>query len=409
MLEDYLRDFYHSDWHDDFIPASSDGHSEAGLAATTPPEQTALSRHLLAANAPPEQPEPGETMDGKLASVKQNLPYKKCAAAHETAQLPRKRAQENQNHYQMAEEATTSSTMATTNKNQNHYQMAEEDIRSSIQRRKAREDEAWLAANEAEAKKAETARAKKEADEAHEKCLRAIIQNRRELDQQKMKNALAKAHLRYIQVTFPAQLAEHHIRCFAKLNHAQKKKLKNVMEQALKDKLFERHPYVPHLWPEDSRVPLIKLALVQPPGAHGPDGKRHWVRCASTFELEVRKNWTECVKFGMDPIEALRRLLAAFVPCHDKIFTGAYTPLRLLHMNDYVMEKAFVFAVIALSKWLGPKRWPPGFYDTWPPPLPPPEAKAAEAAVVVDVDADTGSTGSTSIGKAPTSTSTGST
>ena len=313
----------------------------------------------------------------RLRKITETDTRKERVAAQETTKILRKRAQE----------------------------MAEEDAK----RRKAREDEARLAANEAEAKKAETARAKKEADEAHEKCLRAIIQNRRELDQQKMKNALAKAHLRYIQVTFPAQLAEHHIRCFAALNHAQKKKFKNVMEQALKDKLFERHPYVPHLWPEDSRVPLIKLALVQPPGAHGPDGKRHWVRCASTFELEVRKNWTECVKFGMDPIEALRRLLAAFVPCHDKIFTGAYTPLRLLHMNDYVMEKAFVFAVIALSKWLGPDRWPPGFYDTWPPPLPPPEAKAAEAAVVVDVDADTGSTGSTSIGKAPTSTSTGST
>ena len=344
MLEDYLRDFCHSDWHDDFIPASSDGHSEAGLAATTPPEQ----------------PEPGETMDGKLASVKQNLPYKKCAAAHETAQLPRKRAQENQNH----------------------YQMAEEDIRSSIQRRKAREDEAWLAANEAEAKKAETARAKKEADEAHEKCLRAIIQNRRELDQQKMKNALAKAHLRYIQVTFPAQLAEHHIRCFAKLNHAQKKKLKNVMEQALKDKLFERHPYVPHLWPEDSRVPLIKLGQVPPPGAHDL-GKRHWVRYAPTFEHELRKVSTDPAALSLDPVGALHALLSAFVPCADQIFQGGYTPLRLLHMNDYVMEKAFVFAVIALSKWLGPDRWPMGFYETWPPPLP---LAAAGAPGAEDVD-----------------------
>ena len=47
-------------------------------------------------------------------------------------------------------------------------------------------------------------------------------------------------------------------------------------------------------------------------------------------------------------------------------------------MNDYVMEKAFVYGIIALSKWLGKEKFPKGVYGTWPPP--PPE----DLAVCVD-------------------------
>ena len=273
---------------------------------------------------------------------------KQRAAGTETALLLRKRAQE----------------------------IAEEDAK----RRRANQEEARLAANEAEAAKAETARAQQAAAEARNKTLQQIIINRRVLQQQREGAAKAKAHSRWIQVTFPAELAAKLIRSHRRLKVEQKKNMETMINEAAKAKFFQRHPCVPDLWVVDDAL-LIKIAQVAPPGASS--GRRHWVRCAPTFENEVRKVWTDTVAFGPDPVSAMRALLRALVPAAGKIFADAYTPLKLLHMNDYVMEKAFVFAVIALSKWLGPDRWPMGFYETWPPPLP---LAAAGAPGAEDVD-----------------------
>ena len=38
--------------------------------------------------------------------------------------------------------------------------------------------------------------------------------------------------------------------------------------------------------------------------------------------------------------------------------------------NDYILEKAFVYGIVALSKWLGEERYPCGVYGQWPPPFP---------------------------------------
>ena len=42
----------------------------------------------------------------------------------------------------------------------------------------------------------------------------------------------------------------------------------------------------------------------------------------------------------------------------------------MLHVNDYVLEKTFVYGIVALSKWLGPECFPHGVYGHWPPKLP---------------------------------------
>ena len=47
--------------------------------------------------------------------------------------------------------------------------------------------------------------------------------------------------------------------------------------------------------------------------------------------------------------------------------SGAYSPLRLLHANGYVADKAFVFGIIAVSKWHGKERFPLGVFGRWPP------------------------------------------
>ena len=141
-----------------------------------------------------------------------------------------------------------------------------------------------------------------------------------------------------------------------------------MMSRASEAGFFKRHVCILDLWAVSESL-LMKVAQVKAPGA-GSD--HHWVRCAPTFENEVRKVWDDHVAFGPDPVGALRAMFRAFVPCASQVFTGAYSPLCLLHMNNYVMEKAFVFGVIALSKWLGRERFPQGIYGDWPPCMPAP-------------------------------------
>ena len=98
-------------------------------------------------------------------------------------------------------------------------------------------------------------------------------------------------------------------------------------------------------------------------------GSLRSVRCALPFQAVIDENAPRSFH-GRDTVDMLLRILQACVPCARQIFTGSFAPLRLLHMNDYVIEKTFVYAVIALSKWLGSEAFPCGIYGQWPPKAP---------------------------------------
>ena len=84
-------------------------------------------------------------------------------------------------------------------------------------------------------------------------------------------------------------------------------------------------------------------------------------------------------------------LLEKCVPCARKIFVGNNSPMKLLHMNDYVIEKTFVHAMIALSKWLGKERFSYGVFGNWPPD--PPVDLLGGASDVVPLSFSSGSSG----------------
>ena len=67
---------------------------------------------------------------------------------------------------------------------------------------------------------------------------------------------------------------------------------------------------------------------------------------------------------------------------------GVYDCGRLLALNDYVMEKAFVFGVICMSKWMREEVFPQGVY-VWPPAMPEPPAPARGGPRALDVDQET--------------------
>ena len=77
----------------------------------------------------------------------------------------------------------------------------------------------------------------------------------------------------------------------------------------------------------------------------------------------------------------LETLLEQCVPHSSKICCGNYGVMKLLHMNDYIIEKTFVYAIFLLSKWLGNDIFSCGIYGTWPP-APPAELHASDPDVL---------------------------
>ena len=74
------------------------------------------------------------------------------------------------------------------------------------------------------------------------------------------------------------------------------------------------------------------------------------------------------------------------VPHARKIFAGNYGPMKLLHMNNCVIEKTFVYAIFCLSKFLGDHWFSWGVFK-WPP-APPPSVYASNPDIVPDPDLD---------------------
>ena len=66
----------------------------------------------------------------------------------------------------------------------------------------------------------------------------------------------------------------------------------------------------------------------------------------------------------------LQTLLEQCVPHSSKIFEGKYGVMTLLHINDYIIEKTFVYAIFCLSKWLGKELFEWGIHGPWPPVAP---------------------------------------
>ena len=88
-------------------------------------------------------------------------------------------------------------------------------------------------------------------------------------------------------------------------------------------------------------------------------------------------------------MDTLYRLFSKCVPEARRVFDGASRPLKLLHVNDYVLEKAFVYGIVALSKWLGEERFPYGVYGQWPPKFPAALVPRSPAPPHVDLEAST--------------------
>ena len=95
------------------------------------------------------------------------------------------------------------------------------------------------------------------------------------------------------------------------------------------------------------------------------------MRCSREFEWVLfgkawaAENSTACGN-ALDAARALEKLLDSVCPKGSLPFRRCFALNYVLEACDCVADQAFVYAIVLLSKWLGPVRFPQGVHD-WPP------------------------------------------
>ena len=209
--------------------------------------------------------------------------------------------------------------------------------------------------------------------------LRQIVVNRRDAEARKQAAVLQRAQELWLQTQYPALLARQCIGALRGLSSKARTGFGNEICKQLKARAFERQLFIKDLWIADNTLTLA-WSMVQ----SFLGGPRRQVRCGLPFQEVIDTEAPQSI-LGRDPVDTLYRLFEACVPSARRVFKNASSPLRLLHINDYILEKAFVYGIVALSKWLGEDRFPQGVYGHWPPRFP--NTPVSEGAPPVDLEA----------------------
>ena len=310
---------------------------------------------------------PSHGDDGEIAEVVESERSAQVAAARQViyAEAVRTRNDTMLRHMrkQMREETQSQRDIGTEVGAFLRKRVQEHRVAETKRLRMALEEER-LAANDLEERKLIRARAEQAASEARLASLRQTIVNRRDAQARKRAEVVERIFQRWLQTQYPALLARRCIIILRGMSPAAKDGFDRQMRKLLKDRTFERQLFVKDLWSPDK-----SLTLEFSHTAPFTGGPRRSVRCGLPFQELVDQEAPK-THFGHDPVETLYKLFSACVPLARRVFTGAYTPLRLLHLNDYVLEKTFVYGIVALSKWLGEECFPHGVYGQWPPEMP---------------------------------------
>jgi hypothetical protein len=222
-------------------------------------------------------------------------------------------------------------------------------------------EEEKLAAKDVEEAKLIRSKHEQAAAEARVDLMRLTIISRREAAARRQAEILEKAHQRWLQTTYPADLARKLIERYSQKDEPAKKRWEKGVAMKIDNREFSRHVFINDLWVTDKTFTLDFGTVENFLG-----GQRKQTRTGVQFQEII--NWaappTSC---GHMPDDTLLRLFMAVVPCARRLFSGDHRPLRLLHLNDYVLEKAFVYGIVLLSKLMGKEWFPNGVFGRWPP------------------------------------------
>ena len=225
---------------------------------------------------------------------------------------------------------------------------AQEQQDADAKRRREALEEQRLAAKDAAETQLLQARAQQAAAEARFASMRQIIINRRDAERRKHEELVERTFQRWLQTEYPARLARNLRTSMRKYSAKDRAALEREITTLLRDQTRRRHLIVKDLWSSDKHLTSDWSRIVPFNG-----GQRRSVRCGAPFQQVVDDIAPRDLFSVPDAVQALFGLVIACVPCARRLFTDAYAPLRLLHVNDYVLEKAFVYGIVALSKWLG--------------------------------------------------------
>ena len=145
-----------------------------------------------------------------------------------------------------------------------------------------------------------------------------------------------------------------------RLNDGQRMVLREAIDQIVQKRHCMRTATVPHLWDDD-------VSFSRSVGHVTSDqGHRIVARAPRDFEwILFKEGWAS--ESRDDAAIMLQKLIERLVPDASRMLNRRYTVNMLITVNHGYVHKAFVHAIILLSKWLGEKKLPVGVHK-WPPP-----------------------------------------
>ena len=252
---------------------------------------------------------------------------------------------------------------------------AEAEFTAAEERRKANVESTRRRAREEWDRKAEAARLQAAADERRIQSLNLLAEQRQEKQRLRKQEERQKVQERWLQVEFPVELARRCIDWYAALSQIPKHKERytRIIVDRMKDKIFERRLVVRDLW---DPVKDYSINWCQHVVRESMDGRRegtsHWVKCSAAFHEITNEVLGDGAGGHRHAPGVLEKIFKKIIPKGDVIFgPGSRTSGNfLLGHNDFIIEKAFVYGVYCLSKWLGQELFPQGIYGVWPPRAP---------------------------------------
>ena len=248
----------------------------------------------------------------------------------------------------------------------------EQQLEEAVARKRAKQEEE-LARRDVEAAALRKVEAESRRDALRLDAMRETMRFHREEVARKQEERVFKSTQRWLQTVYPRDLAVRLRSICARRGADYAATMIGCIREAKAQNFFTRNLYVRELWVVDVSF-LVRYAQMRPPGGGHP----RTVYCGAPLSDVLGEVAPPPLAGGIDPVMALQTLFDACVPGSGRqLFRPAHSLPKLLHQNDYVMDKAFVHGIYYLSRCLGRRYFAAGIHCEWPP-KPPAEAVPAQ-------------------------------
>ena len=202
-----------------------------------------------------------------------------------------------------------------------------EQHQEDVKRAKKIQEEERIEAKSAEELKQRKVQQEELVLEARRKCLAQALINRQDHAAKKQREFHAKVFQRWFQTTYPAILVDRCIEVFKNMSKDAKTHFAKTVQHMIISKAFTRPLWIPNLWSPDHTFTKEWDKVKDYSGGGGLRSIRCGTEFAAIIHREVGQSST-LARNAPDMFSTLCR----------KIFSGNWQPMKLLDMNDYVIE-----------------------------------------------------------------------